>query len=251
MTEPAAPGGSPWTDSAAGRLAGALVAPGATFRSLARRPTWVLALVVFTLVFIGTQLAVMSRVDPDVMRQAMVEQFEERGQEVSDEDLARIERFQRLGPACLVVFVPIVCLVIGLVLMVVANLLGGEVSFHGSMAVVTHALMPLVVASLLTVLVAFAGSGDIDPVEMQRTGGLLSSNLAFLAPEDASPSLVVMLASLDLFQVWTLVLMAYGLALAAGLSFGVAGAVVGVLWVLWVGALAALASLGSGAGGGG
>jgi len=250
MTEPPEGPGS-WTDSTAGRLVGALVAPAPTFRSIARRPTWVLALVVFTLGFVASQFAVIANSDMQKVRQATVEAMEARGQTVSDEQLAQIEKFQKLGPACSVVLAPIICLVIGLLVMVLANLLGGELSFHGAMGVVTHALMPMVIAYLLTAVVAYAGSGNLDPTELQRSGGLLTSNLAVLAPEGAAPAVVVVLASIDLFQIWALVLMALGVSLAGGLSMVAAGGIVGLLWVLWVGALAALlTAFGGGAPGG-
>jgi len=119
------------------------------------------------------------------------------------------------------------------------------------MGVVTHALMPMVIAYLLTAVVAYAGSGNLDPTELQRSGGLLTSNLAVLAPEGAAPAVVVVLASIDLFQIWALVLMALGVSLAGGLSMVAAGGIVGLLWVLWVGALAALlTAFGGGAPGG-
>jgi hypothetical protein len=251
MAEPAEAGGgggSTWTDSAAGRLVGALVAPGATFRSLARRPTWVLALVVFTLAFLGQQLAVTANSDPEASRQAMIEQLEARGQVVDDEQLEQIEKWQRYGLGCVLILVPLVCLVNGLLLWALSNLVGGETTFHRVMAVVTHGTMPLVVASLLTVVVAYAGGGGLDPAEVQRSGGLLSSNLAFLAPEDASLALVVALTFVDLFQLWALALTVWGMTLAAGISLGAAGGIVGLVWVLEVAALAGLASLGGGGG---
>lgn len=225
------PPGNALTDTAWGRIAGALVSPVATFQSIRRRPTWVLALIVLTLVSVGSQLVIGSRMD---MREMMTRQLQEQGQEVSEEQLETMAAFGKWAPACGSLVVPIMYLVVGLLLMVLVTLLGGELSFHSAMSVTLHGLMPWLVATLLTVVVAL-GQSEIDPVALQQKGGILASNLAFLAPEGTSPVVLTLLSAVNLFSLWSLVLLVLGLTTVAGLSTGAAAVLVGGLWLLWVG----------------
>ena len=144
--------------------------------------------------------------------------------------------------------VPVGYAVFGLILMVLVNLAGGEANFHRAMAIATHGTMPLLVAGLLSVLVVLAGA-EVDPVQMQLEGGILTSNLAFLAPDGASPMLVVLLSALDVFSIWNIVLLVLGVSIVGGVGTGAGAAMVGVLWVLWIGFRVVMAMLAPGAGG--
>ncbi len=257
MSEPNRSGGqegpgqvseSPWTDSAAGRIVGALVAPKATFESIRRRPTWVVALVALILGAAAFQTALMTKIDyAEVVRQQIEAQGQDTGQ-LDEEQLERLGTFSKLAPACGILVMPVGYAAFGLVLMVLVNLAGGESDFHRAMAIATHGTMPLLVMYLLSVLVLLAG-GEVDPQRMQLEGGILASNLAVLAPEGASPALVVALAAVDLFSIWNVILLVLGVTIAAGLGSGAGAAVIGVLWVLWVGFRMGMALLGSGIGG--
>src|SRR6476659_8407698 len=77
-------------NSSFGRLIGALFSPGKTFRSIAERPTWGVALV--ALLVVGTLSGVLAnkRIDPNDMRQMIEERMEKQGgQKPSAEQLDR------------------------------------------------------------------------------------------------------------------------------------------------------------------
>jgi len=246
--EPAGDGQAPaphWTDSAAGRIVGALVAPKVTFESIRRRPTWVLALLVLLLSGAAFQGVLMSKIDyAEVVRQ----QMEAQGRDVDSFDEEQMETMGKIGPACGFLILPLGYAAFGLLLMVLINLAGGESSFHRAMAIATHGTMPLLVMNLLSILVLVAGA-EVDPARMQLEGGVLASNLAFLAPEGASSALVVALAAVDLFSIWNIVLLVLGVTIAAGLGTGAGAAVIGFLWLLWIGVRVGLTLLGGGMGG--
>lgn len=245
---PSKPGESVWTDSAAGRIVGALVAPKATFESIRLRPTWVLALVTLIMAGAAFQGVLMTEID---YGEIMVQQMEAQGQDpgqFDDEQLENLETMSKVAPACGILLMPLGYLAFGLILMVLINLAGGESNFHRAMAIATHGTMPLLVMYLLSILVLLAG-GEVDPQRMQLEGGILASNLAVLAPEGASPALAVALAAVDLFSIWNVILLVLGVTIAAGLGSGAGAAVIGVLWVLWVGFRMGMALLGSGIGG--
>jgi len=256
-----APGGEPpaaepprnaLTDSAFGRLAGVLVSPTATFRSIARRPTWVAAFVLISLVVAAAQFVAVSKLDTSGVRDQIEQQLESRGQQMSDAELDNMVDLQmKIGAGCGVLFMPVLFLLAALVLMVAFRMLGGEVSYKGSLAVVVHAAVPLAIASLLGTLVLLARTTPLTVSEAQ-SGGVLASNLAFLAPEGASAMVVALLASIDLFSLWMVILLAIGFAQVAGVATSTAALTSFLLWAVLVAIRVGLAALGAaGSGGGG
>ncbi|HEX6199993.1 MAG TPA: hypothetical protein VF150_07000, partial [Thermoanaerobaculia bacterium] len=59
-------------------------------------------------------------------------------------------------------------------------------------------------------------------------------NLAFLAPEDASVVVTGLLSGLDLFALWSVVLVAIGLSVVGRLSKGAAAALSIAWWAIGV-----------------
>ena len=85
-------------DSSLGRLIGVLISPEKTFRSIAERPTWVVALVVLVLLGAAAGYLVFQKLD---MAEVISQSMADRGQQASDEELERatemVERFGWLG----------------------------------------------------------------------------------------------------------------------------------------------------------
>jgi hypothetical protein len=243
MNEPTTTQGSALADSSWGRLAGALVQPGATFRSIAARPSWVVALVVLTVIQIVAVVLLFDRVD---MTEVIRQQMEARGQELPPgTDFEQMAGMQKgAGMGCAILGAPVGYVVLALLLMVAFKLVGGEIDFKRSFSVTLHAMMPLAVAGVLTIPVLL-GLEEVSFEQMQ-TGSVLASNLGFLAPEDASPALVAVLSSLDVFSLWVAILLVLGFSIVARVSRGLATGVVVLLWLLWIGVKAALAALGPG-----
>jgi len=225
-----------------GRLWGALGKPGETFESIAERPTWALALAVLSVVSAAAVLAMFSRVD---MAEAIRQQVVAQGREVSPAMMQQMGRVSGCITAVSVLGTPLFYLAMAAVFLLF-NLLGGQLDYRKSLAVTVHAALPRAVQALLTIPVALARSG-LTLEEMR--GGLLRSNLAFLAPEGAGKPLVALLSSFDLFTLWNLVLLVIGYRVAARVSRATAATTVVVLWAVVVAVLVALSALGGARGG--
>jgi hypothetical protein len=229
-----------WTDNAWGRPVGALVSPGATFRSLRQRPTWLPAMLVLILVTVVIQAFTFTKVD---MVEVVQKAVQERGTDMSQEDIEQAAGIQsKVAVGCGIIFSPAFYLIAALLFMVLLNLAGGEVSFVGSLSVVVHGLMPFLIAGILSAVV-IAGRSSLT-LEEVKAGTLLASNLAVLAPAGASAVVVALLASLDVFTVWCLGLLTVGFAEMAGVSRTKAGVVTVVLWLFAVAVKVSLMSLG-------
>jgi Yip1-like protein len=231
-------------NSSFGRLLGALVAPVKTFRSLAERPTWGVALLAVYLLGSGVALLAFQKVD---FAAGLHEQLAEQGRQLPAGAEERAVPIAKAATVGAILAVPLIFLFLIPAIYLVFNLLGGEIDYKRSLAVVLHASMPRALAALLAVPVVLS-RGELSLKELQG-GSFLHSNLSFLAPE-TGPALRVLLTSCDLFTVWSIVLSIVGFHLVARVGKGTAAAVVLLLWVLGIGILAGLALLGARARGG-
>ena len=227
-----------------GRLIGVLVAPGKTFRSIAERPGWLVAFLVVVLCPLLPGIVAKPRIDwGEVARH----QIERSGVDIPREQMEQqIEVTEKIGPFFIYAapfFMAIGLLLFALVFWGAFTLAGGEPGFKRSLAVTVHAMMPMVVASLLSVPVIL-GMSTIPP-EVLEQGGYLKSSLAAFAPEGTGIILVTLLSKIDAFTIWSLVLLAIGFTYSAKVKPKTAAITVGLLWLVWVVVSVGLASLGA------
>src|SRR5207253_10539421 len=79
-------------DTPLARVAGVFASPGPTFASIARRPGWVLPLVISTVLSIAATAAIVPRLD---FESALRERFAARGQTVPEERIEQIVAAQK------------------------------------------------------------------------------------------------------------------------------------------------------------
>jgi hypothetical protein len=234
-------------DSGFGRLIGVLVAPVKTFRSIAERPTWGVALVVLLVLSTVVGVLVNQRIDPDDMRQTTKERIEKsQGGQATPEQVERGTSMAIKFSAVIIWLLPV--FIAGFYLVLAALFLGAfrffggsEIPFKTSFATIVHAYLPGLVAALL-MLPLLLNRPHITVKEAQG-GGILASNLGAFAPDSTGPALKSLLASLDFFSLWTLCLLIVGYRLTAKVSTATAVAVPVVLWLLYVAVKVALAGV--------
>ena len=236
--------------TAFGRLIGAVVAPVRTFRAIAERPTWLVALLVVCLTPVLPGVLAAPKIDwEDVVRT----QIERADVDVPSEQVEQgIAMWEKIGPVLTYVgplLIAIAALLFTVVFWGAFTLAGGQVGFERSLAVVAHAMLPVAVGALLAVPVVLGL--DTIGAEHLESGSYLQSSLGAFAPDDAGPVLLALLSKIDVFTIWTLVLLAIGFRFAAGVSPGTSALTVSLLWLVWIGVNVGLAALGSLAGGGG
>jgi hypothetical protein len=233
---PADEGGS----LAAGRIAGVFFSPVRTFESIARRPTWLAPLVLWTLVSLAVAAALLPKIDYETLiRQAI----QKRGQTVPEERMsAIIEQQKRIGSIIAWVAAAAAPAALSLIVAVVIwgafKAFGWDARFSQSFGVTTHAYLPGVLKSLLLIFL-IRRQESVNP---QALGDLLRSNLGFLA-DDSSKGLHALLGSLDIFALWTVALLVVGFAAAARIKRGSAAGIIVTLWLLTVAGRAGWAML--------
>ena len=201
-------GASPAPQSLPARVIGVITAPRATFESVVAHPKWfgVLALTMVVVAFCSA-LPVTTEEGKQAALDAQVSQMEAFGRTVSDEQYEGMAKGIEYAPyitagATLVVG-PIMALIIAAILFAVFNAaMGGDASFKQLFSVLVHAG----VVSSLQLL--FTG-----PLNYFRGAVTSATNLAVLLPMiDSDTFLGSLLATIDVFLVWYVVVLAIGLA---------------------------------------
>lgn len=231
-------------DSSFGRPVSVLTSPSATFRSIAERPTAAVALILLILLGCVAGVAMTSKMDTEDLVRAQLEQS---GQELSHEEMdgaiAFGEKMKYIGPTVGIAFVfPLLCLVGAGLVLVILRILGSEIAFRQSFSTFVHGMVPGGVKSLLALPVILS-RGEIPP-EAAQSGPPLMSNLAFLAGDDAGPTVLAALSSVDVFSVWSIALLVIGYSIVGGVSRSKATGAVLVVWLVGVAIKIGLASLG-------
>ena len=224
-----------------GRVIGVFFSPKATFEDVVRKPSWVLPVVLLTLLSIGVSFSINQRVN---WREFMAQQIEKSPQSANmsaEQKEQRIEGGAKFTP--IVTWVIGACgpilftLIVALVMWGAFNLLGGaNTDFATSFAITTHAALTGLVSSLLFILILYLKPPGT--VDMENP---VATNLAVLLPDDSAKWMVALLKSIDIFTFWTLILLAIGFAttnpkkLKGGKAFTIAFSVWAVYVVLRVG----------------
>ena len=129
---------------------------------------------------------------------------------------------------------PVFGLVVGLlsagVLLATANFgAGGKATFKQMLGVWFYGTLPLTVFSLLVIVAVYAGAAS-DPFNIKNAIG---TNPGFyLADSELPKMLVPLLSAIDIFAIWTAVLLTIGVSTVAGIKRGAAAVVVVGWWLV-------------------
>ncbi|PYQ67870.1 MAG: hypothetical protein DMF54_02950 [Acidobacteria bacterium] len=219
-------------DSPLARVAGVFVSPGPTFASIARRPGWVLPLVISTVLSIAATAAIVPRLD---FESALRERFTARGQTVPEERIEQIvaaqKRFAPIVAYCWALLAPtVLALVLATIFLLSFKAFGWDLKFRQAFGVTAHAFLPAIGVSML--LIFFVSRMDlVNPADL---GDVAHTNPGFLIDRHSNPALHSLASSLDVFSLWVLALLVIGFAAAAKVPRKKAAILIGTLWVLYV-----------------
>jgi hypothetical protein len=208
---PAAPEEQPHM-SGFSRMINVLFSPGKTFEDIVRRPTWLLPIVVLTLLSIAVSYGINQKVNWREFIGQQLDKSPQAAQLSPEQREQRIEAGAKFSPPftyAVGVLGPIVgALVFALIFWGAYSLVGGaSTNFRTSLGITSHAFLTGLVSSPLLLLVVFLkepGTLDLE--------NPLASNIAAVLPDSAARWLVAMCKSFDVFTFWTLILLAIGFA---------------------------------------
>jgi hypothetical protein len=219
-----------------GRAFGVLFSPGKTFEDIVRKPSWVIPIVITTLLSIVVSVAINQRMNWREFMSQQIEKSPRAAQLTQAQKDQQIEGGAKITP--IVTYVIGACgpilgvLIIGLIMWGAFSLLGGaSTNFSTALAITSHAFMTSVVSSPLFLLILYLK--DPGTIDLENP---IATNIAAILPEDSAKWLVALCKSFDVFTFWTLILLAIGFAattprkLKGSKPFVVAFSV----WAMWV-----------------
>jgi hypothetical protein len=213
------------------RIAGVLFAPAETFRDIARRPDMLWILLIIVLLGYVSAAILVPRLDMSGIEQQQAEMMRKRNPNVSEEDLERVAKFGAAGAKVSLFAAPVLFIVwyviVAAVLLFACRLFGGEGTFRQAFSATLYAWIPMLLLGIIS-LIVIAARGTFDPMTAQT---LVKSNPAFLVDMKEQPALFSMLAALDVFTIWTIVLLTFGFAALSKLSLKATAAIVVSLWI--------------------
>jgi Yip1 domain len=209
MTNTAAvPGASPAPLSLPARFVGIITAPKETFQAVAAHPRWLGMLLVCTiLVAVCMALPMTTEAGKEATLRQQVEGMESFGMTVTDQQYENMRRGMAFAPyttaAAIVVFTPIISVISAGILFLVFNVMfGGDRTFKQLYAVIVHAGVITTLAALFT-----------GPLNYFRGAVTSATNLAVLLPMvDPKTFAGRVLAGIDFFWIWYVLVLAIGLA---------------------------------------
>jgi hypothetical protein len=195
-----------------GRVIGVLFSPGKTFEDIVRKPSWMLPILLTTILSIVASVVINQRINWREFMNQQIEKSPRAAQLSPEQKQQQIEGGVKFAPISTYVFGTIgpilAALIIGLVMWGAYSLLGGaSTNFGTAFSITSHAFLTGLVSSPLFILILYLkpyGTADLD--------NPLAANIAAFLPEDSAKWLVALCKSFDLFTFWTLILLAIGFA---------------------------------------
>ncbi|MDE3137153.1 MAG: YIP1 family protein [Acidobacteriota bacterium] len=230
-----------------GRVVGALVSPRPTFESIARKPTWLLPLLLLLAINLVLIFSFSHRIGWRGIIEKQLANNSQFQQLSPAEQQQRIARALKIAPMLgylggTVGNVIVVLIIAGIFLAAFNVVFGGGIGFRQSLGITTHSFMPGILKGLIGLVVVW-----VRPPEGVNLQNLVMSNVGAFLLAGEPLWLQTLSSSLDLFVFWIIALLAIGYTAASSsrkVKFGSALAVVVVIWLVfllgWVGVLAAI-----------
>ncbi|MGA2271130.1 MAG: YIP1 family protein [Bryobacteraceae bacterium] len=229
------------------RLSGVFFEPRAAFADIAERPRFWVPLILMIVASLAYTITISQRIGWDRVVQ---HQLESRMAQMSEQQREAVSRTMDIQVKMASIFgyvggaigVPIYYLIVGGILLgIVRGIMSVPVRFKQAFTIMCYASLPGLIFTVLAIAVMFLKNPDDfdmrNPLPFFNLGG-------FMDPQSPLKFLHSVASSLDVFAIWTILLVAAGLKSAGGkkLSFGGSLMAVAVPWAIWVLLRASLAS---------
>lgn len=221
------------------RFIGVFISPGETFADIARKPDFIVPLVVMTvLTLAGTELF-MAKIGLEGITRYAIEHSSRASSMSPDQIQQAVDTAVRIQKVLVhvvgVIAVPLLCLIGALVGWIIVNsIFGGEITFNTAFAIPCYAHLISIIPAVMVALLVFFG--DPDHFISNPNNPTPTSLGFFLNPEQTSKPVLALAGSLDIFTLWYLVLLGIGFSRASGKKASTAATTACFfgIWLVWV-----------------
>ena len=224
--------------SQAERLVDTFVAPTKTFTDIRRNASWWLPIILVSILSCVFSYVVLHKIGLATLIDSTLHssaRMEEQMSQATADQVAHMRsmigkqfQFMYLAP----VFLIIVGLISAAILLAVVNFgFGGRATYGQMLAVWFYGTLPLAFISLLTIVTTYAGM-TADNFNIKNPVG---TNVGYYIMNNGAPRwLETMLSSVDVFTIWSAVLLTLGVSIVAGVKRSSAAIAVFGSWLVWV-----------------
>jgi hypothetical protein len=220
------------------RVVDTFVAPSKTFTDILRDASWWMPYLLGALLGIVFAYAILNKVGLPTLVDGVIHHskaLEDRLANATPGDAAKIRssietqfKFSYLGPVIGVIS-GLICA--GILLATANFAFGGKAKYKQMLAVWFYSTLPLVVFYLLVIISIYAGLGG-DQFDIQNAIG---TNIGYYLSGSELPHwLVALLSALDVFAIWSAILLTIGVSIVSGIKRSSAAIVVFGWWILFV-----------------
>lgn len=189
--------------------------------------------VLFGILIYGTKPLVQPAIDAETSR-AFAKVQKAHPEITADQLSKQREMGDKLGPALIIVAIPIMAMLTGLVLWMTGKLFDSRQTASQAMMVATYAFFPKILASGAGAIIGLLSSPD----HLNGMARLTVGVGALFDPDKASPILMALVTRLDVFTIWETILLAIGLQITGKVSKTNSYIVAAIVW--FIGALPGL-----------
>jgi hypothetical protein len=211
------------------RIAGVLTSPISTFEDIARRPNVLGPLGVLMALTILFTVLIVPRVD---FAATYREAFD--GMNMPADRMEKSIRMAAAVGKATAYFGPLLQIlafaVIAGVLLIAFRMFGGEGDYKQAFSTTLYSWFPICIKSILASIVLMTRK----VISLNDMANPLRSNLAFTVDMKSQPILFSLLGSLDIFTIWTIVLMVIGFAALSRFSKVKSAVIIVSIWLVVV-----------------
>lgn len=218
------------------RVVDTFAAPSKTFADILRDASWWMPWLIGVLVTIGLGLAIQQKIGWDKTYDNILRQSPSQQQRVEQATPAQQAQVKATGTAVtkyIFWFTPVLSLLFAAiaagVLLATLNFgVGGHAKFGQMYAVWMYAALPWAIQGLLGIITIFAG---VDP-DSFNLKNFVGTNIGYYLPTDLPKALIALGTAIDIFTIWSLILLTIGCAIVGRVKRGQAAIVVWGWWIL-------------------
>ena len=210
------------------RIIGVLSNPGPTFESIVQRPNILGPLLIFVIISVVSAIAVAVKVDFDALAHEAIEANPNIPPDKAEGAVGMTKAIMKVSMYASPVLIVLMLLITAGICLLAFRMFGGEGDFNQALSVTTYAWFPRLIRGILGAIVMLS-KGSLSIFDLQNP---IMSNLGFLFDPKTQPVQYAIGSALDIFNIWSLVLLIIGLSAMSKLSKVRSAVIVIVLWLV-------------------
>ena len=232
---------------AGARLMGTLLSPGETFADVNRKPDWIVPLIILILLTVATTFFVNWKLKPDmdkITREQIRKQVERSGGQMPPEEqiqqqVAIQKAIAKFTPLIAGVGVGVWYVILTGIYALGLMMLQAKTTFKKIFSIVlwTSLAIGLVYTVVFVAALMVKDEESLRTVDIQNPTASIPTNVGAFLDSTTSPIVRALAGSLDIFSIWSIVLLSIGFAAIAGskrIKPGKAATIVVAVWVVGV-----------------